>query len=508
MTQRRVPAPLVAALLVFSLLSASLVPAGAGEPPGGWTKAVKVKSAANDMGHDGVVVNDRMHAVFAGHRGDEPDSATLWYGTNATNDASWTFEVVKELVSQKDLRPAIAVSPDGVVHLAYQHRTAAGEDVVEVASKNGDVWAFEVLAGPGGASIADARTPDIALQGTGAPLVVFVGAQQAPCTGNADLYVSELAGDTWIQPQNVSINDMNCRAHTFPALAGGAGSPHLVYRAVDDVSGETGVHYRSGSLTNATDETVDAVTGGAVLEFGVDVVADGTGSPHAVYLIDTDSDEPGDTATYARRDAGTWSSNVVIGGEGGVNVFGDPSIAISNNGPAVAFREGVDAEGKDALLAEDTTEGWITKDLNSESQDNRDPVLASIAGERLHALLIREASSDVLLYMHEAPRAQTEFAVAGAEFRGGEEVDMSGDIDPATVRERVKIETQKFKDGSWRAYDLKKLRTRANGSFDYTHEPFPGGKKYRSRLIWGDTIDHLDGRTVWDNFLVERKRAH
>ena len=85
---------------------------------------------------------------------------------------------------------------------------------------------------------------------------------------------------------------------------------------------------------------------------------------------------------------------------------------------------------------------------------------------------------------------------------------MSGDLDPATVRERVKIETQKFKDGSWRAYDIVKLRTRANGSFDYTHDPFPGGRKYRSRLIWKDTIDHLDGRTVWENFQVDRKRAH
>ena len=510
MTQRRVPASLVAALLVCSLLLGySLVrsaPAEAGEPPGGWTKAVKVRSADDDKGHDAVVVDDRMHAVFAGHRGEDPNAVTLWYGTNDTSGATWTFEVVKELVSLTDPRPAIAVDPQGVVHLAYHYRTPEAADVVEVASSSGDGWTFEMLAGPEGADIGEAGFPDIALQADGSPAVVFTGLQQSPCTGHDDLYLSELSGGGWTPPLNVSLNDDNCRQHTFPALAGGSGGLHLVYRAVDGVSGETGIHYRSGTLTNATDETVDEVAGGAVL--GVDVIADGAGTPHAVYLTDTDSDEPGDAAMYARRDAGTWTSEVVIGSEGGVNVFGDPSIAISSNGPAVAFTEGVEAEGPDALLAEDTAEGWNVKNLNSESQDNRDPVLASTPGQRLHALLLREASSDVLLYMHEAPRAQTEFAVAGAEFRGGEEVDMSGDIDPATVRERVKIETQKFKDGSWRAYDLKKLRTRTDGSFDYTHEPFPAGKRYRSRLIWGDTIDHLDGRTVWDNFLVERKRAH
>ena len=501
MTQRRVPAPLVAALLVFSLLPASLVPAGAGEPPGGWTKAVKVKQVADDLGHDAVVVDDRAHAVFAGRVGEDPERATIFYGTNATPGASWSFEKVGEVSSVTGLRPAIALSPEGVVHIVYHYRAADGIDRLDVANNADGTWTIAPLAGPGGADIELARFPDIAMRPDGSPAIVFTGAQQAPCTGESDLFLTEYSGTEWSQPTNVSAVDTNCREHTFPALAAGADGLHLAYRAVDPVTSEVGVHYRSGALTNATDETIDPVADGEVLEFGVDLILDGTGSPHVVYLANIAG--TGDSVWYAGRDAGQWTPGLVLGG-GGEPITGDPSIAIGADGPAVGF-----AEGDSAFVGEDTTEGWNIKNLNVESTRNRDVVLASTPGNLLHAVLIRHRSDDdQLLYMHEAPRAQTEFAVAGAEFRGGEEVDMSGDIDPATVREQVKIETQKFKDGSWRAYDLKKLRTRANGSFDYTHEPFPAGKKYRSRLIWGDTIDHLDGRTVWDNFLVERKRAH
>jgi len=494
---RRVLAPLVAALLIVPLL-----PVRAGTPPGGWTKAVKIVSAADDMGHDAVVVNDRMHAVFAGDQGDADNTVSLYYGTNDNGGARWTWEVPKDLTSLNDLRPAIAVDENGIVYLAYHYRTASGEDVVEVASNEGGTWSFEVLAGPGGADIDGARFPDIALQADGSPAVVFTGLQQAPCAGNEDLYLSELSVGGWTPPMNVSINDTNCREHTFPALAGGSGGLHLVYRAVDEVTGEHGVHYRSGTLSNATDETVDEATDAAVMEYGVDVTGDGTGEPHVVYLVNAVETCCLQQVMYARRDGDVWSSTEVRAGDP-LTVTGDPSIAISANGPAVSF-----TEEDDAFLAEDTTEGWTLKNLNSEAQENRSPVLASTTGQRLHALLIRDAAADSLRYMHEAPRARAEFAVAGTEFRGGQSVDMSGDIDPATVREKVKIETQKYRNGSWRAYDIVRFRTRANGSFDYTHAPFPGGRKYRSRLIWKDTIDHLDGRTVWDNFKVARKRAH
>lgn len=494
MRQRRFLAPLVAALLVAPLGSV-----GAGEPPGGWTQAKRIKRVSDDLGHDAVVVNDRAHVAFAGHVGDDPNEVRLYYGTNAGEGAKWVFEVVKTFTSPGEMRPAIAVT-GGVVHVVYQYQSN-GQHVVEAATNTDGTWTFEVLAGPEGEAIASARTPDIAVPDGGVPTIVFVGAQAAPCPGDADLYVSEYAEGSWTAPENISANDSGCREHDSPALAGGAGGPHLVYRAVDAISGATSVHYRSGALTNDTDETVDDGGGGAIQDVGTDVIADLTGTPHVAYLTDVPA------VMYARRDDGTWSSAEVLGGEG-VTPSGPPSIAISGNGPAVAFVEGVEAEGNDALLAEDTTEGWITKDLNAEQEDNRDPVLASETGERLHAVFIRAVDRDSLMYMHEAPRAEVDFAVAGAEFRGGQDIDMSGDIDPATVRERVKIETQRFRDGAWRSFDMVRFRTRANGSFDYTHEGLPGGFKYRSRLIWGDTIDHLDGRTVWDNFQVNRKRAH
>ena len=494
MIRRRLLAPMVAALLVTPLLGAS-----AGEPPGGWTQAKRIKRVSDDLGHDAVVVNDRAHVTFAGHLGDDPAEVRLYYGTNDTGGAKWDFEVVKTFVSPGEMRPSITLNGD-VVFIAYQYQTE-GQHAVEVATRTEGTWDFEMLAGPEAGGSVAARTPDVAVPDGGQPLVVFVDSQDAPCPGDADLFVSEYAGGEWSTPENVSANDSACRLHTAPALAGGPGGPHLVYWAEDPLDGETTLHYRSGALTNDTDETVDAGDSGATMELGVDVTADDTGTPHAAYL----TDEP--AVMYARWDADAWSTTPVLAGEG-ITVTGDPSIAISSNGPAVAFTEGVEAEGPDALLAEDTAEGWNLKDLNAEQGPNRAPVLASETGERLHAVLIRSPDRDSLMYLHEAPRAKVDFAVAGAEFRGGQAVDMSGDIDPATVREKVKIETQRYRNGGWRAYDIVRFRTRANGSFDYTHESFPGGFKYRSRLIWGDTIDHLDGRTVWDNFLVNKKRAH
>lgn len=494
MQQRRLLAPLVAALLVAPLGSV-----GAGEPPGGWTQAKRIKRVSDDLGHDAFVVNDRAHVAFAGHVGDDPNEVRLYYGTNAGEGAKWVFEVVKTFTSPGEMRPAIAVT-GGVVHVVYQYQSNE-QHVVEAATNTGGTWTAEVLAGPEGDAIASARTPDIAVPDGGVPTVVFVGAQAAPCPGDGDLYVSEYAEGSWTAPENVSANDSGCREHDSPALAGGAGGPHLVYRAVDPISGATSVHYRSGALTNDTDETVDPGDAGAIAELGVDVTSDDTGRPHAVYV----TDEP--AVMYAVRDADTWSTAPVLAGQG-LTFTGDPSIAISSNGPAVAFTEVLEDGTSDALLGEDTTEGWNIKDLNREADSNRSPVIGPADGGRLHSVLIRATDRDSLMYLHEAPRAEVDFAVAGAEFRGGQDIDMSGDIDPATVREKVKIETQRFRDGAWGAFDMVRFRTRANGSFDYTHDGLPGGFKYRSRLIWGDTIDHLDGRTVWDNFQVNRKRAH
>lgn len=104
----------------------------------------------------------------------------------------------------------------------------------------------------------------------------------------------------------------------------------------------------------------------------------------------------------------------------------------------------------------------------------------------------------------EVPPADVTFSVEGRTFSGGEPVDMSGDVDPATVREVIRLETQVFRNDAWRAYDIQRTRTNRRGQFAYTHEAFPAGKRYRTRALWVETVDHQAGRTVWDGFTVER----
>lgn len=107
----------------------------------------------------------------------------------------------------------------------------------------------------------------------------------------------------------------------------------------------------------------------------------------------------------------------------------------------------------------------------------------------------------------ELPAAEITFSVEGQEFFGGQAVSMSGRIQPATVREVVRLETQVFRNDAWRAYDVKRTRTTRRGRYSYTHEAFPAGKRYRTRALCSETVDHRAGRTVWDAFRVQR-RSH
>lgn len=104
----------------------------------------------------------------------------------------------------------------------------------------------------------------------------------------------------------------------------------------------------------------------------------------------------------------------------------------------------------------------------------------------------------------ELPPAQMNFSVEGDTFLGGQRVEMSGRIQPATVRERIRLETQVYRNQAWRAYDIKRTRTTRRGRFSYTHDAFPAGKRYRTRALWRETVDHQKGKTIWDPFKVRR----
>lgn len=105
----------------------------------------------------------------------------------------------------------------------------------------------------------------------------------------------------------------------------------------------------------------------------------------------------------------------------------------------------------------------------------------------------------------ELPDATMNFSVEGQTFLGGQRVDMSGRIQPATEPEVIRLETQVFRNDTWQAYDIKRTRTSRRGRFSFTHDAFPAGKRYRTRALWRETVDHHAGKTVWDSFRVTKR---
>ena len=96
--------------------------------------------------------------------------------------------------------------------------------------------------------------------------------------------------------------------------------------------------------------------------------------------------------------------------------------------------------------------------------------------------------------------------IAGSSFEGGQPVDMEGNFTTRTTQsETVRLVSQVRKDGEWLPYDVKRDRTNIRGEFSYRHEAFPAGRRYRTRVKWAETPDHLAGGTRWDVFAVERR---
>lgn len=96
--------------------------------------------------------------------------------------------------------------------------------------------------------------------------------------------------------------------------------------------------------------------------------------------------------------------------------------------------------------------------------------------------------------------------IAGTSFEGGQPVDMRGNFTtPTTQSETVRLVSQVRKNGEWQPYDVQRDRTNVDGEFSYRHEAFPAGHRYRTRVKWAETPDHLAGGTRWDVFAVERR---
>jgi len=107
------------------------------------------------------------------------------------------------------------------------------------------------------------------------------------------------------------------------------------------------------------------------------------------------------------------------------------------------------------------------------------------------------------------PKPDVSFSVAGETFTAQQNVRMTGDIDPATQPETVKIHTQRYKKKTdrWKTHDIRRTESDSSGAFSFRHAPLPKGK-YRARAEVAETVDHLAGKNRWKKYTVRARRNH
>jgi hypothetical protein len=507
----RIRAITVSAALLLALVPATWGRAGTAAP--GWTHPDLVHSFGQFDADtwDLITFNQRAYAALSVT---ENSMRRLYFKTNDTATAAFRSERVAEFPASTVVDTvSIGVAPGGNVYIAYSIDPNVGDPSTFVATDASGSWVSVPVPSTGDrGAISGPRYPDLAIQSDGTVAVAFQTQKQAPCTGDGDIFVTTFAGGAFSTPTNVTHNNTDgtlCVFNTFPSLAASGTTLHLAYRWVSSTGAGVQLHYRSGTLLNATDEVVDAtstsVSGYGIEQFGIDLVADAGGVPHIGYATANDGNASSFSMRYAVKPATTWTMEEVQEVTGRVR---GPSVAVAVDQAAVAY--GV---GSDAFVAKRGASTWLVADLHTGNSQSFDPDIAAAAG-RFHALFVEinghvGAQSAAYLYQHEAPKPSVEFNLTGGKtFEGGEPVRMHGDIDPATVPERVVVHTQRLKGSRWIRVDLKRTRTNARGEWSFRHEALPAGRTYRARAEVGDTIDHRAGKNPWVRFEVLGRRNH
>lgn len=508
-----------ASFVVAAVTLALLVPGSgqAGTPPPGWTHPKLVHNFAqfDGDGWDLVTFNQRAYAALGVP---EDGVRRLYFKTNDTATGTFRSERVAEFPGDTIVKTvSIGVAPNGNVYIAYGLDPSVGPRSVFVATNASGSWVSTPVPATGDqGAISEPAFPDLAIQGDGTVAVVFQADRQA-CQGSlgfGDILLTRFANGTFTTPTNLTLNNSDgtrCVFNTFPALAASGNTLHLAYRWVSGTGPGVQLHYRTGSLLNATDETVDAtaasIEGYEINEFGIDIVADAAGVPHIGYTTMNDVAASSLSMRYATKPGGTWTLEEVRQATSRVR---GPSVAIAVDQAAVAY--GV---GGDVFVATRGTAGapWVNHDLNASTSQNFDPQIAAAAG-RFHALFLEVngplgAEPASYVYNHEAPKPVIDFNLTGGKlFRGGQAVPMKGDINPATVREKVVINTQQFRRGKWTDFDKKTTTSTATGAWELRHAALPTGFDYRARAEVGDTVDHRAGKNPWVKFEVAGRRNH
>ena len=512
-----------------ALLSGLLFPAlvNAGTPPVGWTRAALVHTfdQHDGDGSDLVTFNGRAYAAVAG---DEQGFARLYFATNDNATGVFRKEKVDEHPAATEYRSvSISVAPNGDVYIGYEADPDVGESDVMLATDAGGSWtSVEIPSTSASGPIESPEFPDIAARSDGSVAMVFQAHQHAPCTGTGDVFLTTFTNGSFSTPTDVTLGNEGpgnrCVLNTFPAIAAAGDTLHMAYRWVSDTTGGIQLHYRSGTLTNSTDETIDAaattIPGFEIREFGHDIVVDSVGVPHVAYVT-ANGDNSSFSTRYATKSGTAWVLEEVQRVSEGRSVRG-PSVAVAVSQAAVAYTlDGADDDPggsfqAQAFIAKSGAPGepWSIANLNRGNVDDFDPEIAAAQG-RFHAMYLEENGLGSLpfsfVYNHEAPKPVIDFNLTGGKlFEGGQPVPMKGDIDPATVPEKVIINTQRYRGGKWIKVDKRRTRSNARGEWKLRHAALPTGARYRARAEVGDTVDHRAGKNPWVNFLVAARRNH
>jgi subtilisin family serine protease len=287
-------------------------------------------------------VNGALHMVFTridpltkdwvkAPAGSAPDVAGkgLYYATDATG--SWVFTQLTS--GSSDGPAALALAPDGTVHVVLKRTRGSASGLYEVTSAGG-TWTESQLTN----DVEDSAA-SIAVDTTGAVHVAFA----RPGMG---LYLVERpAGGEWGSPARLV--DATVTSSTMAADA--SGHLHIAYGRTDAWGLPKGVSY----LTNASGAwSTSVVDGGRAHD--PSLALDSSGQAHIAYSCDVDGTSSGGifyatnaSGSFERTLVRAWAREDITGGAYVVDSFGHHHVVINEGygGPSAGVWYGTDAAG-------------------------------------------------------------------------------------------------------------------------------------------------------------------
>jgi hypothetical protein len=290
--------------------------------------------------------------------------------------------------------PAAAVASDGTVHLVYTDRErddpASFGTLVYIRSDGSGGWTAPTPVAPdpdAGYQLA----PSVALDAAGGLHVVWQDqrnvdpALRQNDASNADIFFSSLEGDTWSEPVQLGERPSPADYFSRPLLAADGDRLIAVWSVYDQADpssavrlewssrGANGTWAPAQALLDRTNRgiffggrLVDLAadpTGGVVIVYGVQAVAEGTpaATPSSVlYLrrLPAGSSEWGAAIPLASKDRGAYPS-VAVASDGTVYAAYNAGSGASVNVAAVALAPGSDAPGPEVVISsgEDGAQG-------------------------------------------------------------------------------------------------------------------------------------------------------